>query len=342
MPPQHRVLIVGVGSIGERHLRCFQATGRASVALLEINEDLRRTVAAQYAVTDHFAGLDDALQFKPQAAVIATPAHLHVPLASRVVDARVHVLIEKPLSVSMAGIDSLRQLMSRRGVTAAVAYVYRHHPGLQALRLALAMQRFGKPVQLLAISGQHFPTFRPAYRHIYYTDHATGGGAIQDALTHLVNAGEWLVGPVNRLAVDAAHQLLEGVDVEDTVHLLARHGSVLACYCLNQHQAPNEMTVTVVCERGTIQCEFHQQRWRWMAEAGQPWHDEPVPPLERDAMFTTQADHFLDAIEGKHAPACSLEEGIQTLRVNLAALASAEQGTWQVIPTSSHAEEEVT
>ena len=51
---------------------------------------------------------------------------------------------------------------------------------------------------------------------------------------------------VERVVADAAHQVLEGVTVEDTVHLLARHGSVMASYSLNQHQAPNEITITVV------------------------------------------------------------------------------------------------
>jgi predicted dehydrogenase len=89
------------------------------------------------------------------------------------------------------------------------------------------------------------------------------------------------------------------------------------------------MTLTVICERGTLRCEFHQQRWRWMSRPEEAWHDEAVGPLERDTLFITQAHRFLDAVEGKAGPPCTLEEGIHTLRVNLAALASAQQGTWQ-------------
>jgi predicted dehydrogenase len=109
-------------------------------------------------------------------------------------------------------------------------------------------------------------------------------------------------------------------------------GSALASYSLNQHQAPNEMTLTVIGERGTARCEFHEHRWRWLVEPGRAWHDEPIPPLERDALFISQANAFLDAVEGRAAPPCTLEEGLQTLRVNLAALSSVEGGGWQVIP----------
>jgi predicted dehydrogenase len=53
--------------------------------------------------------------------------------------------------------------------------------------------------------------------------------------------------------------------------------------------------------------------------------------LERDELFTRQANLFLDAVEGKQPPTCSLEDGLQTLRVNLAALKSLESGTWEAI-----------
>ena len=326
-----RLLIIGVGSIGLRHLRCFQATGRVRASICEPNEALRLRVAGEQQVERHYADLDAALADRHDAAIIAAPAHLHVPLALRLAQAGVHLLIEKPLSTTLDGIDTLRQALADRHLVAAVAYVYRAHPVLRAMREAIAAGRFGRPVQVIAVGGQHFPTYRPAYREIYYRDRATGGGAIQDALTHVFNAVEWLVGPIDRLAADAAHQVLEGVAVEDTVSVLTRHGPVLGCYSINQHQAPNEMTITVVCERGTARFENHRNRWRWMIHPDEPWHDEPQEPLPRDALFIAQANAFLNTLDGRAAPLCSLDEGIQTLRVNLAALASLDERTWQTI-----------
>jgi predicted dehydrogenase len=179
------------------------------------------------------------------------------------------------------------------------------------------------------VCGQHFPTYRPAYREIYYTDRATGGGAIQDALTHSMNAGQWLVGPVDRLVADAAHQVLDGVEVEDTVHVIARHGDLLASYSLNQHQAPNELVITVVCEEGTCRFELHHHRWAWMTRPETPWQEESFTGIERDDLFIAQANAFLDVIEGRAEPACTFEEAALTLRTNLAVLASVEDGTWK-------------
>jgi predicted dehydrogenase len=327
----HRVLVVGVGSIGERHVRCFAATGRARVSICEVNADLRRAVADRYSVADTFAELDAALAASPEVVVICTPAHLHVAMAGAAVAAGAHVLIEKPLSTSLDGVADLMREAEARGAVAGVAYVYRAHPALAAMRAAIRSGRFGEPVEVVAVSGQHFPLYRPAYRAIYYADRATGGGAVQDALTHVVNAAEWLVGPVTRLAADVGHQALDGVTVEDTAHVLTRHGPVMGSFSLNQHQAPNESTITVVCTHGTARFEYHECRWRWATEPGAPWADEPTPPLERDALFVRQAAAFLDAVEAKAAPVCTLAEARQTLAVNLAILRAAERGTWEAV-----------
>jgi predicted dehydrogenase len=241
----------------------------------------------------------------------------------------VPVLIEKPLSVALAGAEELLELAQSRQVTAAVAYVYRAHPALQAMRQVLLSGRFGPAVQVVAVFGQHFPFYRPAYRDIYYRDRATGGGAIQDALTHVINAAQWLVGPVTELTADAAHQVLDGVSVEDTVHVIARHTQLMASYSLNQHQCANEGTLTVICEQGMVRYEAHRGRWLWAEHPEAPWHEEPTVPLERDELFRRQADAFLDAVEGKSPPLCDLSEGLQTLQVNLAALRSTHTRRWE-------------
>jgi len=330
----HRVLIIGVGSIGERHLRCFQASGRAEVSLVEVNESLRSAVAERYKVARAYTSLDAALTEPHDIAVICTPAHLHVPMAQKLAERGMHVLIEKPLSITADGVDQLIRTVGEKRVTAGLAYVYRANPVLADMRLAIQSGRFGKPVEFVFVGGQHFPTFRPAYRQIYYTRHETGGGAIQDALTHLFNAAEWLVGPIDRIVCDAAHQVLEGVTVEDTVHAIARHGNVMASYALNQHQAPNDISFTVVCERGTARYVLAESRWKWMTDPTPktPWTEEPVVPMERDTWFIHQANAFLDAVEGKAQVLCTLAEGLQTLRVNMAALESSRTAAWVRIP----------
>jgi len=327
---KHRILIVGVGSIGERHLRTFLATGRVEACICENNASLREKVAQRYGVTRTYADLDEALADKSfDFALIATPSHLHIPMATHLVEAGLPVFIEKPLSLTLDGIDELIQLVDKKGVLAAVAYTYRSHPALRSMKEAIDSGRFGKPVQVVATWGQHFPHYRPAYREIYYTSRKTGGGAIQDVLTHAINAAEFLVGPIQKLMADCDHKVLEGVEVEDTVHVIARHaGEVMGCFSLNQHQAPNENLVTVMCERGTARFDLIGARWSSMVEPDSGWKVEYQFSRERDDIFINQANIFLDALEGKGSVACTLAEGLQTLRVNLTVLKAADNPSW--------------
>ncbi len=331
MIPPHRVLVVGAGSIGERHVRCFAATGRARVALCETSATVRESVAERYTVADVYADYEAALDTKPDIVVIATPAHLHIAMATAAAKRGAHLLVEKPLGTSLDGVDELLRVIDERQVVAVVAYVYRCHAALVQMRAEIVGRRFGEPVQIVATSGQHFPLYRPAYRDIYYNDRATGGGAVQDALTHVMNAGQWLVGPVDRLVADLDHLALEGVAIEDTVHVIARHGGVMGSYSLNQHQAPNEMTITVVCTGGAARFEYHRSRWRWMAEPGGEWTNEYTGPLERDELFVRQAEAMLDAVEGKAPPPCSVVEARHALCINLAILSSAERRAWTIV-----------
>jgi len=317
-----RILIIGVGSIGERHLRCFQRTGRAELLACETNPALLQKIIQQYQVAG-FADLDSALKAgRFDGVVVCTPANTHISLALQCYRAGAALLIEKPLSTNLGEVEELRQEIARRKQFVRVAFVYHFQPGLKAMREVLRRGTLGRALQAAAVVGQHFPTFRPAYRQIYYARHETGGGIIQDMLPHLVNAIEWLVGPSTRVYCEAGHQALEGVTVEDAVSVAARNGEVLTSYTLNQFQAPNEATFLVHCERGSVKAESHEQRWGMYLHGATGWEYHPAPVKERDDLFVAQANAFLDGMAGAETDLATLDEAVQTLKFNLGALES--------------------
>lgn len=321
------VLIVGCGSIGERHLRCFQQTGRAIVTGCDTSPALRERMASTYGVPTVADATTAIARGNYSVVVICTPAPLHIPLAVAALNAGSHVLIEKPLSHSLTELDELFAARQRSGRQVAVAYVYHVFPFLTAAGDFMRRGELGPILHATATSGQPFHLLRPAYPNTYYRDRATGGGGIQDALTHVANWMESLLGPTDSLLCDCAHLALPAVEVEDTVHLSARHGRVLVNYTLNQFQHPNETTLQFNAAGGSVKIEFHRQRWGTFAAGASDWtwHDTPVP--ERDTHFINQAHAFLDQVDGKPARLCSLEAAAQTLRFNLAALAAAQSGS---------------
>ncbi len=312
-------------------MRCFQGTGRARVTACDADPALLQTLAGTYQVTTATDWQQAMASSKFDAVVICTPAHLHVPMATQVLERGLHVLIEKPLSQSLGGVTELIRARDRAGRQAAVAYILLVYPLLNAAREFLQAGELGPIRHVTCTSGQHFPGGRPAhavhYSKTYYRDRKTGGGAIQDALTHTANWMESVIGPTDSVLCDCAHQVLPDVTVEDTVNLSARHGDILVNYTLNQFQAPNEATLQFNTARGSVKIELHHHRWGLFRLGDKDWTWHEVPPLERDTPFITQASRFLDQIEGAPARLCSLEAALQTLRFNLSALASAESGS---------------
>lgn len=326
------ILVVGCGSIGERHLRCFQRTGRANVTACDANAALLQRITQQYGAAA-FPSLDAALAARRyDGMVICTPAHTHLDIAVLGLKHGAGLLIEKPLSTGLEKAPAVREEIARTGKFVGIAYIYHFMPWIVGARKVLSDGELGRALHVSVATGQHFPTFRPAYREIYYARHESGGGAIQDALTHIANAVEWLIGPTTRLFCDAAHQSLEGVSVEDTVSVSARNGEALVNYALNQFQAPNEMTMQIHCEHGSVKIEGHEQRFGIFRRVTNAWEWHKSAPLERDDIFIAQANAFLDGLHGKPTDLCTFDEAVQTLKFNLAALESARSGKAVGIP----------
>lgn len=323
------VLVVGGGSIGERHLRCFQQIG-CTVALCEALDARRAALCERYNLDLVFASPPEAASHAIRTVpwdgvVIATPAHLHVEHAELLAPAAVALLIEKPLGTSLADVSRLQAIAAAKLVQ--VAYVLRAHPATQHVRQLLASQTIGRVHQVTVSAGQHFPTFRPAYREIYYADRTRGGGAIQDAATHWLDLVQYLAGPLAWAACDTEHQVLAGVEVEDTVHLFGRTAvdSIQVSLALNQFQAPNESHLQLNGERGSLAIELHHNRAGLFLHGDAEWTWTEPLVSERDDLFRAQAQNFLSAAVGSEPPLCSLDEGASALRATLAALKSAEE-----------------
>lgn len=328
---QHRVLIIGGGGIGERHLRCFLATRRCETVVAEPNPARLAFLRERYCVE---GGSDAGALLASggfNCAVIATPAPLHVPLAEAALRHSCHVLIEKPLSLDLVGVDDLARLAESSGLVAAVAYVYRSNPLLRTARDYVAARHDCSAIRLAVIqAGQPFDLLRPDYAQTYYADTARGGGVIQDAATHLADLLNWFLGPALFVSAQSAHLALPGVTVDDTVNLISRHPHARACVTLNQFQPLNELTISLHFAQCLFRIEAHHGRFGDYCRSTEAWQWTEPPPVGRDTPFTEQAHHFLDAVEGRGSPPCTLREGMDALRFQLAAINSSRaDGTTQ-------------
>lgn len=327
-----RVLIIGSGGIGRRHLRGYAATGRAELAIVEPHPERRAEVEATFALSQSFADLDAADLSAFDLAVICAPAHLHVPLMIKCAKAGLPFMVEKPLSVTMEGVDEALEAVAKANVLARVGYIRRIAPELLAVREQIQAGKIGDLKLAYVNSSQDFPKYRPDFQRTYYARPEMGGGAILDAASHTFDMLIWLMG--QPVAVGAMYDrlVLQGTETEDTclVNICFASGA-MANVTINQFQKPNISQASFIGTRGNLALEHSvlsfadDDSGNWKDR--RDYMDGLIPTEAHQARFTLQANAMLDALEGKTCHLATLEEARQNLQIALAAKKSWQDRT---------------
>jgi predicted dehydrogenase len=127
-----RTAVVGTGSLGRHHVRWLSQLPQSElVGVYDTDPAKADQYAAEYRVQS-FASLDElAGQVEACSIVVTTSAHYEV--ASKLIAAGVHCLIEKPITTSCEQAVSLQRLAADKGVKVAVGHIERFNPAIRAL-----------------------------------------------------------------------------------------------------------------------------------------------------------------------------------------------------------------
>jgi predicted dehydrogenase len=168
-----KILVVGCGSIGRRHAN--NAAKLAETAVFDIDPHIAEVCVRDTGIRT-FSNLQTALEWSPNGVVIATPTNLHIPTAHASVEVGADVLIEKPLSHSLAGVDDFLELADNLHCRVFVVCNLRFHPAMYSLQQNLEL--IGRPLFVRAHYGNYLPEMRPNtdYRKLYSAKRDQGGG----------------------------------------------------------------------------------------------------------------------------------------------------------------------
>lgn len=320
-----KLLVIGCGSIGRRHALSTRQLGW-QLAVADIDPQRAAVVARETGAEVSFADLDEAIAWGPDAAVIATPHIRHIEHARRMARVGVDILIEKPLSHTLDGIEDLNGTCARHGVRAWVVSNMRFHPAVKAL--AAALPRIGRVYYARSHYGDYLPSFRPGrdYRELYCARRESGGGLVLDGAIHEIDLVMWLFGPVRRVRGTVGHLSELEIDVEDFADLGLEHESgVRSMITFDYFRRWARRGMEIVGEGGQI---------IWASEGKAPEHcsvrlydagAETWQTLFEDAelddtpMYAEMLEAFGRAREGADVPLQTLRQGAERLRIALAA-----------------------
>jgi len=314
------LLVVGCGSIGERHLKNLKALDAGPLLACDVDAARREDVARRLDV-EAVATLDEGLRTRPRAALICTPPATHLALAQAAAEAGCHLFIEKPVAERVAGVGALAALVAARGLVALVACNMRFHPGVRQLKRWLDEGVAGRVLAAHAEFGHWLPAWRPDvdYRRVYSAHRAAGGGILLDAI-HEIDYLGWFLGPLVDVAcLEAKVSDLE-IDTEDTVALLLRaaSGAVVTVH-LDYTQRVKRRRCAVLGSEGTLLWESRGKNpetcviERYTAADGRWQRREEV--VDFDAPFREELAHFLRCLAGTERPLQDLAAAARALAV---------------------------
>ncbi len=273
--------------------------------------------------------LGAALAHQPDAVVVSNPTALHLEVAIPAVEQGCHLLLEKPVSHSLEGLDVLRQAAEKSRSRILVGFQFRYHPALRKAADLIDEQVVGRPVSFSAHWGEYLPNWHPweDYRKSYSARQDLGGGVVL-TLTHPLDYLHWLFGPVERIWAFAGQFSDLELDVVDTAVVgMAFENRVVGSLQLNYLQRPPHHHLEIVCSGGTIRWEQDGNGLEVYSADNGTWQIYPLPErFERDLMFRQQMRHFLQVVRGEADPFCTLSDGITALEMALAVHRSGETG----------------
>ena len=314
-----KILLIGLGSIGRRHLQNLAAKGVTQLAVLRSG----KSTIAMDGLPSHqtFTQLDEALAWKPTAVFICNPTSLHMKPALAAARAGCHLFMEKPISHTLDGVDELEKLVNKNKLLVYVGFQFRHHPVLQQIRAYIQEGKLGKIVAAQAHWGEYLPAWHPweDYRNSYSAREDLGGGVIL-TLCHPFDYLRWLLGEVQQVQAIGGHLSSLELQSEDValINLKFEQGAVGSVY-LDYVSRPPKHTLQLIGDEGRIEWDALSGTAEVFL-AGEKTAILTAPEsFERNKLFESEVAEFLDCLQNHTQPSCTLFDGIQALKIAQAA-----------------------
>jgi predicted dehydrogenase len=315
----NRILIVGYGSIGKKHLKIArQMLPKADIRVLR--HQAHREIP--HLSNGLFFNIDDAISFDPQIAVIANPSAFHVSIAMKLASAGVHLLIEKPLSNNLTNVSKLLKVAHENKIKLLTGYNLRFLPSLDFFRKSIKKNSIGKILSVHSEVGQYLPGWRKDvdYSNTVSAKKKLGGGALLE-LSHEIDYLLWVFGEIEWVKSTLSMQSSLDIDVEDSVKIIMgfkenKHKiKLIASVNLDFIRHDSTRFCTAIGENGSLRWNGLSGKVEIYESIASSWKTIFDTKYKSDFSYISEWKNFLDCVLENKLPLVSGEEGLKVLKV---------------------------
>ena len=326
----NRILIVGLGSIGERHkdLVC-KLFPQAEIKVLRLTAQNHPSESR----IKFLSTLQGAKLFSPEIAVICSPSTSHTSLARELVRVGAHLLIEKPLSHSREGILELLQECASNNSILMVGYNLRYLKSLQEFRKCINEGLIGNVLSVRCEVGQYLPNWRPKidYRESVSARSELGGGVLLE-LSHEIDYLRWIFGEVDWVRATTLRQSKLEIDVEDTAHLTigfekkSKNQQLIAHLNMDFIRHDSTRSCVAIGDKGSLRWDGISGEVSFFQSGEKNWRTLFFSDVGIEETYALEWEEFTRAIKAKTSPAVTGEDGLRVVEIVEAARLSAKNG----------------
>ncbi len=308
-----RAGLIGLGMMGRHHARNLRAIdGVDLVGVADAMGDPHGVAGG----LDVKKSIDELIEVGLDYCVVAAPTVFHDEIGTKLAEAGVHALIEKPLAKDTASAKGLAELFKAKGLVGAVGHIERYNPALQNLRKRLEAGELGDLYQVATRRQGPFP------------NRIADVGVIKDLGSHDIDLTAWVTQRDFEL-VAARSMFKSGRQYEDMVSATCQlSGGLMSNHLVNWLTPTKERLCIVTGEKGmfvadtlTADLTFYgnglvQETWDGLAQfRGVSEGDVTRFAIAKPEPLRTEHENFRDAVLGKDADIVTLEQGARVVQV---------------------------
>lgn len=323
--------LIGLGRLGRVYAR--DLAGRIPetrlVAVADTADARAKEIAAEFdvprAYTDPMALIDDP---GVDAVVIATPTHVHREHVLAAAGRKKPTFCEKPPALSLDEVTAMKGAIGRSGMFLQMGFMRRFDSGYAAAKKQIDSGRIGTPLVFKATSRD---PFRPS---LEYANPASSGGMLIDMGIHDFDLARWFMGEVRTVsaigATIAYPELATVGDIDNAIVSLTFASGKLGVVDLTRSGIYGyDISTEILGSEGTIRIGYLRETpITILTKAGGVAHDTVPYFMERfrDA-YTSQLENFARNVLEARQPPITIDDGLEALRVGVAATRARETGT---------------
>lgn len=252
---QNPIVIVGGGSIGQRHINNLQYLGYKNIYCLKRHKDIDFENKFKVKVITSYSQLKI---IKPFAVFICNPTSLHIKSLNEAVKADAHVFMEKPLIHDKTGLNSAKKILKQFNGIFFIGFMLRFHPLVNKIKSIIDSNKLGKVYSARFEFGSYLPYWHPYedYKISYASKKELGGGVI-NTITHELDLIQYFFGNPKAVKGHKSNLKKLTIDVEELFEGILIYEDKMVTLHLDYLQKDYDRRISILCDEGSINWNWH-------------------------------------------------------------------------------------